>query len=39
MSEEEIIRTIVEAFEKMNDEQREEAIKIAKAILKEREKK
>lgn len=37
MSKEEIIRTIIEAFGKMNEEQKAETIEMAKAILKERE--
>lgn len=37
MSKEEIIRTIIEAFEKMNEEQREEAIRTVVKKLQERE--
>lgn len=37
MSKEEIIRIIIEAFEKMNEEQREEAIRMVVKKLQERE--
>lgn len=37
MDRDEIIRTIIELYERMNEERKAETIEMAKAILKERE--